>query len=40
MKRFAPEAVGINLLKAMEGFGLALEFCKPEQRYKQYASLN
>jgi predicted metal-binding protein len=31
MKRFTPEAVGINLLKAMEGFRLALEFCKPEK---------
>ncbi len=31
MKRFAPEAVGINLLKVMGSFGLALEFCKPEK---------
>jgi predicted metal-binding protein len=31
MKRFAPESVGINLLKVMESFGLALEFCKPEK---------
>jgi predicted metal-binding protein len=29
MRRFAPEAVGINLHKAMENSGLALEFCKP-----------
>lgn len=31
MRRFAPEAVGINILKAMEGAGLVLEFCKPEK---------
>jgi predicted metal-binding protein len=31
MRRFAPEAVGINLLKAMEEAGLGLEFCKPEK---------
>ena len=31
MRRFAPEAVGINLEKAMEDAGLVLEFCKPEK---------
>ena len=31
MRRFAPEAVGINIQKAMEGAGLVLEFCKPEK---------
>lgn len=31
MRRFAPEAVGINLHKAMENTGLTLEFCKPEK---------
>lgn len=31
MRRFAPEAVGINLEKAMENSGLVLEFCKPEK---------
>ncbi|KKG18115.1 hypothetical protein EO98_14355 [Methanosarcina sp. 2.H.T.1A.6] len=31
MRRFAPEAVGINVQKAMEGAGLVLEFCKPEK---------
>lgn len=31
MRRFAPEAVGINLQKAMENSGLVLEFCKPEK---------
>ena len=31
MRRFAPEAVGINLQKAMEEAGLVLEFCKPEK---------
>jgi predicted metal-binding protein len=31
MRRFAPEAVGINLMKVMENSGLALEFCKPER---------
>jgi predicted metal-binding protein len=30
MRRFAPEAVGINVQKTMEGAGLILEFCKPE----------
>jgi predicted metal-binding protein len=30
-RRFAPEAVGINLMKLMENSGLALEFCKPEK---------
>ena len=29
MRRFAPEAVGINLQKAMENSVLVLEFCKP-----------
>jgi predicted metal-binding protein len=31
MRRFAPEAVGINIQKAMEEAGLTLEFCKPEK---------
>ena len=31
MRRFAPEAVGINLMKVMENTGLMLEFCKPEK---------
>lgn len=31
MRRFAPEAVGINLQKAMEKAGIILEFCKPEK---------
>ena len=31
MRRFAPEAVGINLMKVMENSGLALKFCKPER---------
>jgi predicted metal-binding protein len=31
MRRFAPEAVGVNLQKAMENSGLVLEFCKPEK---------
>lgn len=31
MRRFAPEAVGINLQKTMENAGLVLEFCKPEK---------
>lgn len=31
LRRFAPEAVGINLQKAMEKAGLVLEFCKPEK---------
>lgn len=31
LRRFAPEAVGINLQKAMENAGLILEFCKPEK---------
>jgi predicted metal-binding protein len=31
MRRFAPEAVGINIQKAMEEAGLMLEFCKPEK---------
>jgi len=31
MRRFAPEAVGINLMKTMEKSGLVLEFCKPEK---------
>jgi predicted metal-binding protein len=30
-RRFAPEAVGINIQKAMEEAGLMLEFCKPEK---------
>jgi len=30
-RRFAPEAVGINLMKLMENSGLVLEFCKPEK---------
>jgi predicted metal-binding protein len=31
MRRFPPEAVGINLIKVMENAGLGLEFCKPEK---------
>lgn len=31
MRRFAPEAVGINLMKVMENSGMGLEFCKPEK---------
>ncbi len=31
MRRFAPEAVGINLQKTMENAGFVLEFCKPEK---------
>ncbi|AKB56207.1 MULTISPECIES: DUF2284 domain-containing protein [Methanosarcina] len=31
LRRFAPEAVGINLQKAMEKAGLVLEFCIPEK---------
>jgi len=31
MRRFAPEAVGINIQKAMKEAGLVLEFCKPEK---------
>jgi predicted metal-binding protein len=31
MRRFAPEAVGINLHGAMEETGLVMEFCKPEK---------
>jgi predicted metal-binding protein len=31
MRRFPPEAVGINLIKVMENAGLELEFCKPEK---------
>ncbi len=31
MRRFPPEAVGINLIKVMENVGLGLEFCKPEK---------
>lgn len=31
MRRFAPEAVGINIQKAMEEAGLTLEFCKPQK---------
>lgn len=31
MRRFAPEAVGINIQKAMEEAGLLLEFCRPEK---------
>jgi predicted metal-binding protein len=31
IRRFAPEAVGINVQKAMEEAGLVLEFCKPEK---------
>lgn len=29
LRRFAPEAVGVNLQKTMENAGLVLEFCKP-----------
>jgi predicted metal-binding protein len=29
MRRFPPEAVGINLIKVMENPGLGLKFCKP-----------
>jgi predicted metal-binding protein len=31
LRRFAPEAVGVNLQKTMENTGLVLEFCKPEK---------
>ncbi|MGI5991996.1 MAG: DUF2284 domain-containing protein [Methanosarcina sp.] len=31
LRRFAPEAVGINLQKAMENAGLTLGFCNPEK---------
>lgn len=31
VRRFAPEAVGINVRKAMAEAGLVLEFCKPEK---------
>lgn len=31
IRRFAPEAVGINLQKVMESAGTELEFCKPEK---------
>lgn len=31
MRRFAPEAVGINVQKVMEEAGILLEFCKPEK---------
>ena len=31
IRRFAPEAVGINVQKAMKEAGLVLEFCKPEK---------
>jgi predicted metal-binding protein len=31
LRRFAPEAVGINLQKVMESAGTELEFCKPEK---------
>jgi len=31
LRRFAPEAVGVNIQKAMEKAGLVLEFCKPEK---------
>lgn len=31
VRRFAPEAVGINVQKAMKEAGLMLEFCKPEK---------
>ncbi|MCQ1534177.1 DUF2284 domain-containing protein [Methanosarcina sp. KYL-1] len=31
LRRFAPEAVGINLQKVMESAGAKLEFCKPEK---------
>ncbi len=31
MRRFPPEAVGINLHKTMEDSGLVLEFCKPDK---------
>src|SRR5690606_22943826 len=31
MRRFAPEAVGINIQKTMERAGLVLEFCRPEK---------
>ena len=30
-RRFAPEAVGINLHKTMENAGLTLEFCNPQK---------
>ncbi|WP_440946815.1 DUF2284 domain-containing protein [Methanosarcina sp. T3] len=31
VRRFAPEAVGINVQKAMAEAGLVLEFCEPEK---------
>ncbi|AKB26225.1 hypothetical protein MSMTP_2756 [Methanosarcina sp. MTP4] len=31
LRRFSPEAVGINLQKAMEKAGIELEFCNPEK---------
>lgn len=31
MRRFAPEAVGVNIQKVMREAGLVLEFCKPEK---------
>ncbi|MDI9395674.1 MAG: DUF2284 domain-containing protein [Euryarchaeota archaeon] len=31
MRRFAPEAVGINIQKVMEEAGTLLEFCKPKK---------
>jgi len=31
VRRFAPEAVGINVQEAMKEAGLMLEFCKPEK---------
>ncbi len=31
LRRFAPEAVGINLQKVMEKAGIELEFCNPEK---------
>ncbi|KKH61588.1 hypothetical protein DU74_15240 [Methanosarcina mazei] len=31
MRRFAPEAVGINVQKTMEEAGVMLEFCRPDR---------
>lgn len=31
LRRFSPEAVGVNLQKVMEKAGIELEFCKPEK---------
>jgi len=31
LRRFPPEAVGVNLQKVMEKAGIELEFCRPEK---------